>query len=269
MLLKQTFVFLVFIAACGKNLSTTAPCQNPVNNQIQQMLNPIVHIKIPIGYTGSGIIFNRKDNYVGRKADEYKYFVLTNNHVVAERKSKQLIATDGLRGRTYFQVKDNPVCVTVFSDRCSVHKTYSGKIIIESTETDLAIITFESTDLINAKVIFPSTDMIKTIDIFDPVLLVSCQFGYSPFPTSGILSAITTHQQGYPIYISDVGTAPGSSGGGLFKKYGEDYCVIAVAQGVENRHQIFPHIGYFIPVTIILEFLELHKIGYGVVGVNN
>ncbi len=240
--------------------------KNPANNQIQQMLNPIVRVRLPVGYTGSGIIFGRKDNYIGKKEGEYKYFVLTNNHVIEGRKSRRVVGVDGIRGRTFIEIKDHPVSVTVFIGE---YKTYSAKVVVESSEEDLAVATFESTDFIDAIVAFPSANMIGEMSVFDPVYLVSCQLGYPPMATSGIVSAIATHQEGYPIYISDVGTAPGSSGGGLFKKYGDDYYIVAIAQGVENGHQIFPHIGYFIPVATVIEFLESNHIEYGLTHADN
>ena|SRR3990167_965242 len=92
--------------------------------------------------------------------------------------------------------------------------------------------------------------------VYDEVIAIGAGLGYSPFPTKGMVSIPEME----PPNIVILHSAPitfGNSGGGLFKKEYDNYCLIGInskMSGVKN----FPisHMAIAVHLKIIKEFYE-------------
>lgn len=230
-----------------------------------EMLDPTVHVWSR-GQSGSGVIFYRDD----RRSDKgiYLYTLVTNHHVVSNRKTKQLKAVDGLSGRSWFTIKDHGCWVTVFKDKTSEWESYKGKIIVESEEKDISIIVFETDIEICNIATLATVGMLDQIDVFDEIFAVGCQLGQKPIPTKGIVSQLI-QDDNYLGLMSDAPIYLGSSGGGIFRKYDGHYYLIGILQKIGVGHdQLIPHIAYSISIKIVLDLMYENDLSYMVDGVS-
>jgi S1-C subfamily serine protease len=268
-------VFLVLILSlpnptCEKieeNKSTTVPPIETVkDDKYGEILSPVVHVFIPSSKNkGSGVIFHKYPSL--KNKDSNAYLVITNHHVVSSRKSKTLKRIDGLTGHPIYEVVDQGCRITFFWHTKNEHETYHGNVITESKENDLALVYFESDKKIENLAMIPSQKMLDQIRVFDEVYAVGCQLGGPPIPTKGIVSRIF-NSENYVGFMTDAPISPGSSGGGVFKKFGSHYYLIGVSQqvGVKNW-QFIPHLAYSISTKIIKEFLISNGISHGPNGI--
>ncbi len=235
----------------GITLSNPLPIIQQSSSQIiksLEMLDTIVHIHNPITGSGSGILIDCQ-----LKAEKYHYIVLTNYHIIVGRLIQSIDLVDGLRGKLSISNVDPGCTVTVFSDMGKKWQEHKGTIMAELIDDDLALIEFESDSLFNiAKLASPK--MMSEISMFDEVFSIGCQLGRKPIPTAGILSAFINDSLNFN------STAPityGSSGGGLFKKYGDHYFVIGITDGaaIHNFNLIY-HYAFSISMEVVYEFLQ-------------
>jgi len=259
------FVFcLAKISTCEAEPKLSNPTTKNVSQteiKMRQIFNPTVYVGDRNG-SGSGVLFYKKP--LDTNPPTYQYFVLTNNHVVKDIPTRELVAVDGLRGRAFYRTFPNPVHVVIFKNCGSQHYRHYGSVVAKSEELDLAVVMFQSTDSSFSTMLFAPKEN-DSVNIFDEVYLSSCQLGDIPSVTVGILSSIVLVNNNVVQYKSDCGIAPGSSGGGLFKKFGNNYAVIGIAQGMGYGSQLFSHIGYFIPIQKITDFLDTNCLEYHVV----
>ena len=134
---------------------------------------------------------------------------------------------------------------------------YTGTLISSDAKVDLALIRVATTTPFVAQV---STE--PDLFVFEKVILVGCGQGFSPGPSLGIISRIDTE---YGIMV-DASIISGMSGGGVFRKEGDDYYLIGIirAMGAKaspiavNGNTIMtsiPTIGYFIPLADVFTFM--------------
>jgi len=223
-----------------------------------EMLNTIVHVSTYFA-SGSGTIINRTHN--DSKNQQTKnvsiYSILTNAHVIEDRNIKILVGADGLRGEPLFLTIDYEVIITAFRTNGKVAVCGSAVVVTESEILDLAILTFE-TDVDLPVANLPSCEMLDQIRIFDEVYAVGCQLGRPPLPTDGIISSIVGTANGHITYTSNAQIAGGSSGGGLFKKYGGHYYLIGVpfSAPFARNGQFLPHLASAISLVSANEMIK-------------
>jgi S1-C subfamily serine protease len=240
-------------------------CEKPVINNYGEMLDPIVGVW-SVDRSGSGVLIYK--NISKKDDDVFSYLVVTNYHVISNRKIKKIISVDGLRGKSWFKIKDRGCQVFVFNKNGAGNKRYSGKIIAESKEIDIAIIYFETEDDLNIAIL-PTTEMIEDVDRLDDVYSVGCQLSQRPTITKGIISRIDISGENnqYTEFISDAHIYLGSSGGGLFKLYDNHYYLIGISYKVGiNGRNLLPHIAYSISWQVIIDFLLKNDMEHVVIG---
>ena len=136
-------------------------------------------------------------------------------------------------------------------------KKYKGTLISSDAKADLALIRVATTTPFVAQI---STE--PDLFVFEKVILVGCGQGFSPGPTMGIISRIETEHG----IMVDASIISGMSGGGVFRKEGDDYYLIGIirAMGAKagpiavNGNTIMtsiPTIGYFIPLAEVFTFM--------------
>lgn len=166
---------------------------------------------------GSGVIYKReailKNNYLGEISGNiktYKYYVITNRHVIEK--------------------KDDSKKYTYYAYLGPEDREFSATLVGFDEKVDLALITFEHTRLINPVDFGNSNEIVKgsfAIAVGNPD-----GYNYYGSATFGIISGPLRYMSDdtdgdkvpdfYAEYIQhDVAINPGNSGGGLFNIYGE------------------------------------------------
>lgn len=194
----------------------------------------------------------------------WEYRVLTNAHVVYTRFSRQLVGVDAITGKIKTEIVDTGCYVTTFNHNNNTHSTYAATVMEEDLIYDLAMLSFESSEKI-AVAKLATDEMLQMVRVFDPIYAIGCQLSGSPTPTSGIISQITAGKNGekkWIIYSNTAQIAPGSSGGGLFKKYNDHYYLIGIpfSLAIAPNGQIIPHLAHAISIGTAREFINRNLI---------
>lgn len=226
----------------------------------REMLDTIVYVQTRSG-RGSGTIID----YVEIE-EVFKYYVLTNAHVVSSRFITQIQGVNSLTGKPKVRVINTGCGIITFDHQNRDWDHHIARVVAEDITNDLAILSFVSDqELVVAKV--ANDDMLKQIRIFDEIFAVGCQLGRAPSPTVGIISQILTESnngQERMIYSNTAQISPGSSGGALFKKYVEGYYLIGIPHRVSvapNRQSVY-HLSHAISMLSAKDFINRNLVSY-------
>ncbi|MEE9573240.1 MAG: serine protease, partial [Candidatus Neomarinimicrobiota bacterium] len=221
------FIMILFIIGAQlPEVPSTEPVLDEIVLKLKEMRDPTVSVQTHRG-SGSGTIINIINTDM---KDIFEYHVLTNAHVTHSRFFTYLRGVDSITGKIQIETIDTGCIVTTFdhpNKTCEYHNT---KVIAENIVHDLAILSFVSDQKFNVAKI-ANNDMLEQIRVFDEVFAIGCQLGRNPTPTVGIVSQILTGTHGeqeWILYGSTAQITPGSSGGGLFKRYDDHYYLIGV-----------------------------------------
>lgn len=222
----------------------------------QEMRNTIVLIQTR-KRSGSGTIINRLQTDV---EEVFEYHILTNTHITHGRFITHPEKVNSLTGEVKTTIVDTGCKITTFSYQQNNWNLYSAEVIGENIPLDLAILSFLSTKkLAVAKI--ADDEMLSQVRVFDEVFAIGCQFKQIPSPTVGIVSQILMGYYGktkWIIYGNTAQVTPGSSGGGLFKKYDDHYYLIGIPYRVEvtSTDQFIPHLAQAISLATAMDFIE-------------
>ncbi len=161
---------------------------------------------------GSGVIYKREEIKTGDKVTNYKYYVLTNRHVILDKDAdaKQKLVIYAYLGEEDVEIK--------------------ATVVGYDTKVDIAVLTFEYSKYIQPVKIADSDELERG----DFVIAMGNPDGYDYYgsATFGIVSGekryLSSDTDGdgvedfYSAFVQhDVAINPGNSGGGLFNLYGE------------------------------------------------
>lgn len=228
----------------------------------REMRNPTVLISTRMG-SGSGTIIESLDT---DSDNIFEYIVLTNAHVTQPRLVEYLTGVDSITSEVRIETIDTGCGVLVFNYSGKEPTDYIAKVIAEDIDRDLAILSFESDKKLPIARI-PNDNMIDQVRVFDEVFAVGCQLGNPPSPTFGIISRIESGESGakvWTIYINTAHIMPGSSGGGLYKKYGNHYYLIGIPNRISmtrNGHMI-PHMSHAVSMKMAKDFINNNSVSY-------
>lgn len=198
---------------------------------VSNVFDSIVQVESEFSF-GSGVLIAK---------DKDKYYVLTayhliNSHVpneVIEEYSKNAEFTLWFYGREE-EIKDIEL----------------GKFLYKNSDLDLMIITFSSDKD------FPLAKISMNYNVLDEVYSFTCQLSEPPSSTNGIISRLKEEY-----IISNAEISPGSSGGGLFIKRGEEFYLIGIANSVVIKNGFpFLHVSNYISSRSFISFLKENKI---------
>ena len=190
--------------------------------------------ELPVPGVGSGVLVRR---------DGDRYYVLTNNHVVAEAER---------------------ITVTLSDER-----SFAAEVVGTDERIDLAVISFEaSADL-------PLADLgdSDSLHAGDLVLAVGSPFGLEATVTSGIVSAVG-RSGGAVNNISafiqtDANINPGNSGGALVDIFGQ---VIGINTWIQAQRGRSVGVGFALPINnakpVIDQLIEVGNVRYAWLGVS-
>jgi S1-C subfamily serine protease len=183
----------------------------------------------------------------------FRYLVLTNVHVINGRFITHIRGANFLTGELKTETVDTGCEVIIFDhyNRTWEHKV--AKFVSEDTMHDIAILSFtHEKELTVAKI--ADEAMIDQVRVFDEIFAIGCQLGRSPSPTTGIISQISIGVNGsdeWVVYSNTAQITPGSSGGGLFRKYDEHYYLIGIPSKIATAHngQFVSHLSHAISIS--------------------
>lgn len=175
---------------------------------------------------GSGFVFKKQDGY---------YYAVTNNHVVAQSDSLQVVLDDPT-------AKDSE---TVDAELVGADTNYDVAVIKFKTKYDLPIVTIGDSD-----------DLIAG----EPVIAIGSPYGldFQGSVTSGIVSspsramAADSNGTSYEYIQTDASINPGNSGGPLFNSKGQVIGMNTMKISDSNSDNM----GFAIPINTVKEVVK-------------
>ncbi len=193
--------------------------------------------ELEIPSTGSGIIIRQTGDTV---------YVATNNHVVADANTIEVVLQDGSK--------------------------HEAALVGRDERTDLALVSFSSKERLPVATLGDS----DALHVGDWVLAVGSPFGFESTVTAGIISATgrkpvsgTVITADFTDYLqTDAAINPGNSGGALVNIRGE---VIGINSWIASRTGAYAGLGFAVPINkakrTIDDFIQHGKAIYGWLGV--
>lgn len=246
--------------------TTEKKVRPPVVDEIalkqKEMLDTTVLIQTWRG-SGSGTIIDCTETEI---EGVFEYCVLTNTHVTQTRFVTIIQGVDALTGKVTRVTTDHGCGVTIFDHEDKKMELYHAKVVAEDIKYDLALLSFQTKQKL-AVAILADRDMLERVRIFDEIFAIGCQLGRAPSPTTGIISQIITGNNGekeWVIYGNTAQITPGSSGGGLFKKYDGHYHLIGIPfrVAVAGNGQIVPHLAHAISIEVARDFIDQNMVSH-------
>jgi S1-C subfamily serine protease len=236
----------------------------PVNDEItlkqEEMRDTTVFVQTCRG-SGSGTIINCLET---ETEGTFEYLILTNAHVTYSRFITIIRKVDSLTGRIKAERVDTGCGVIAFDHTEKDWFPYNTTVIAEDMQYDFSLLSFRS-DHQFAVAKMANEDMLSQVRVFDEIFTIGCQLGRAPSPTTGIISQIITGNNGekeWVIYGNTAQITPGSSGGGLFKKYDDHYYMIGIPfrVAITNDGQIIPHLAHAISIGVAKDFINQNAV---------
>jgi len=210
---------------------------------------------------GSGTIIDRLETDTDGLC---KYLVLTNAHVTYSRFVTILRGVDSITGKVKIERINTGCGIVAFDHTEKDWFIHNAIVIVEDTQYDFALLSFYSEHEF-AVVRIASDEMVNNVRVFDEIFAMGCQLGRIPSPTIGIISQIIIGNNGekeWVIYGSTAQITPGSSGGGLFKKYDGHYYMIGIPfrVAIAENGQIIPHLAHAISIGVARDFIDQNAV---------
>jgi len=195
-----------------------------------------------------------------------EYLILTNAHITRTRFIVVIENIDSLTGKIDIEKIDTGCKVIVFDHQNRDYHKYDVDVIAEDTNRDLSLLSLKTARKL-AVARLADNIMLEQVRVFDDVFAVGCQLGNIPIPTAGIITQILINNddlEQFIVYGHTAQVAPGSSGGGLFKKYNDHYYMIGIPFCVETltNGQIIPHLAYAISMKTAKNFINQNMVNY-------
>lgn len=213
---------------------------------------------------GSGTVIYSKP--IKKESEEYETYILTNFHVIEDaikigREWDPLLQKD--------IKKEKRATVTVEFYKYQNMSRNIGRTAIEADieaydkDRDIALVKLRSNESVKDIAKLHSKN-VKDIHIFDPVYVCGCSLGHSPVPTRGQITSMDDEIEREKYWMSNAQTIYGNSGGGVFlvvnkdKKGEESYEFIGIPSRISviGFGDSITHMGYFIPIDKIYDWLE-------------
>ena len=254
-ILLTCFVLPNFLGA-SQSPETLPPEIDEISLKQREMRDTIVMVGTNYG-SGSGTVISQD---VTDEDGVFEYKVVTNAHVTSSRLVTIINDVDFITGKMSISTVDTGCSVISFGHNDNSYMTYIAEVLVENFPYDVAVLSFlAEEELAVANV--ATDEMLEDIRVFDDVYAVGCQLGMSPMPTVGIVSKILTGDNGdkeWIIYSNTAQIIYGSSGGGLFREYGDHYYLIGIPfrASVAYNGQIVPHLAQAISILTAREFID-------------
>ena len=190
-------------------------------------------------------------------------FALTNFHVVANNVKYGTIWDSLLQKDVKRELKD---AVQILFPRMDKHNdvighaTVTADIVLYDKEQDIALLKFRDETPYPAVEWHP-VDGVKHIPILTRVAAIGAALGGKPIATEGLLNGKQIEIDNYEYWMSGAQSIFGNSGGGLFVQVDDEWTFLGIpsriaVQPMGFANQAITHMGYFIPLFRIYEWLD-------------
>ena len=191
---------------------------------------------------------------------------MTSAHVTRTRLEECVTGVNPLTLEVETEEIDTGCKILTFNYDGEEPTTHTAKIIAEDIWSDLSLLSFESDKKFQVAMT-PEDDMFQQIRVFDEVFAIGCQLGQPPIPTFGIVSqimSIKSETRIKMIYVSTAQILPGSSGGGLYRKYGNHYYLIGIPNGISVMRggHFVPHMSHSVSMETAKYFIDDNSVSY-------
>lgn len=222
----------------------------------EKVLHPVVRV-VHEKATGSGtIVYSRptEDN-----PDEYETYVLTNHHVIADlltykkewdpvlqRDMKREIKAAG-RVEEFRYQPGRTVVVAASS--------VTADVVAYDVRQDIALLKLR--DIKKYDYVVEMWPREKPLEMLMEMYCVGCGLGRPPLMTHGYLSGMGIEIDNYDYMLSTAASIFGNSGGAVFGAENLKFVGVPSRIGVSMLgYQAITHMGYFIPISRVYNFLE-------------
>ena len=222
------------------------------------MLYPVVRVTVA-GSGGSGTILYSED-----RGDGCQSYALTNPHVIAgaikvKEEWSSLLQADVKRE------SNDPVKVEVFryadGSRQDVCDSYVAMLVAHDKRHDLALVKLKTDRKLDHVAVMLPPD--AKVTIFQPIWAVGCSLLHPPVVTEGIVDYLDDIIDRKVYWLGSASIIYGNSGGAVFVRDGDGYRFVGVPSRVAVAwNQAVTHMGYFVPVTRIREWLADEKLAF-------
>lgn len=189
-----------------------------------------------ITLTGTGVIIH-SDKKLIKKYTIYNSYVLTNRHVVGDSKTVNLEAFHYVEGKFVGEID-----------------SFSGTVILEDSDLDLALIkVVSSREIGHTSHLINPIDIIK-ITLYEPIFVCGCSLTGPPSITNGNLSNVTFSE-----FLVSAWATFGNSGGGAFTSDGEILGIVYKMGSIRTPDgQLYPEPNrtYLIPAPLVSQWLR-------------
>ncbi|MBU2346570.1 MAG: trypsin-like peptidase domain-containing protein [Gammaproteobacteria bacterium] len=225
---------------------------NPVAHE--KMVYPVVRVTTHQG-GGSGTVIYSKPNTAGH----YSTYVLTNHHVIQAAVRIDEV-WDTKKQKKVKKEKRSIVYVEVFQYRNISNPI--GTLKLEADITcydemgDMALLKLRSETPVAHVATLRAREAVDTIHVLDETVAVGCSLLWPPLPTTGILTRQGFQVDSLPYHMSSAQIIYGNSGGAMFLAETGELIGIPSMVAVIGWGSPVTHMGLFIPVSRIYEWLD-------------
>ena len=229
-----------------------------VKKKHEQMLYPVVRITTGDS-AGSGTIIYSED-----RGDGCQTYILTNHHVIdgaikVATEWSSLLQTDVKRER------NDEVKVEVFryinGSRQDFADSCQAEIVAHDKNHDLALLRLKTVRKLDYVAKLPPDGV--QYHIFQPIWAIGCSLRQPPVATEGIITYLDGLIDNKLYWSGSASIVYGNSGGAVYTKVGDDYYFIGIPSRVSGTgFQIFPHMGWFVPLPRLKQWLMDEKLTF-------
>jgi S1-C subfamily serine protease len=215
---------------------------------------PIVRVPVDRG-AGSGTIIYSALNDKGK----YSTYVLTNHHVISDaikiieewdptlqenvkRERRALVHAE------IFQYRDISTPIGTLK--------VEADIVIYNRDEDMALLRLRSETQMDHVARLRPVEKADTLFVLERTMAVGCSLAMPPLPTPGVVTRLNQQVQSHPFHMSSSQVIYGNSGGAMFHEESGELIGIPSRVAVIGWGTPITHMGLFIPISRVYDWLE-------------
>lgn len=222
----------------------------------RRVLYPVVRVRAKKAGGSGTVVWSR------RVGADYRTFVLTNHHVVADSIKVEEKYNPLLKRKMPTETRSTVDAEFFRYYRVSrIEGTYSVKadIVAYDEKQDIALLELRTAREADDVAILPPPEREEDIMLYDEVVAVGATLGHEPLITDGHINFLDDEMDDHEYWLSTAPIMFGNSGGAVFLSDTLEFIGIpsrvAVAQ-IGWSVDVATHLGFFIPFSRIYKWLD-------------
>jgi len=204
---------------------------------------------------GSCTIIYSKDN---------ESYALTNFHVIEKSLEYKEVWSNLLQKKVtkeYTKAVEVLYPVLDEDDEVSTWSSTLADVVLHDKEQDIALLKLRDKIFHEHPKFYPR-EIVKKIKRRTKLVMIGCPLGEKPITTDGRLNGKGIEMDNFEYWLTTAQIAYGNSGGGMFVEKDEDWFFLGIPSMVAvvpmgfGATDAITHMGYFIPLNRIYDFLE-------------